>query len=250
MEKIINMTEQEQALIPGLPDDVAFDCISRVPYGSHSQIRPVCKKWRDLCLVTSPSFSRTGSGSAPQRTSSSSSKVGHAGETKARSPPPPPVYSLNLYNATIATWQRIETPEAIPMFSQCAIAGRQLVLVGGWDPKTLDPVAETRILDLATMAWREGRADGRRRGRSSPAPLFGAESLRGGGTRSKNALRSAEAYDVAADEWCRAYRRMSEERDKAQVVIPWGLEVHGGEAGTGPRAREVQPTSAEVYRRG
>ncbi|ONK57806.1 uncharacterized protein A4U43_C09F4280 [Asparagus officinalis] len=128
--------------------------------------------------------------------------------------------------------------------------GRQLVLVGGWDPKTLDPVAETRILDLATMAWREGRADGRRRGRSSPAPLFGAESLRGGGTRSKNALRSAEAYDVAADEWCRAYRRMSEERDKAQVVIPWGLEVHGGEAGTGPRAREVQPTSAEVYRRG
>uniref|UniRef100_J3LDX6 F-box domain-containing protein n=1 Tax=Oryza brachyantha TaxID=4533 RepID=J3LDX6_ORYBR len=33
-------------LIPGLPDDVAMECLARVPIRSHRAMRHVCRGWR------------------------------------------------------------------------------------------------------------------------------------------------------------------------------------------------------------
>ena len=46
--------EQEQQLIPGLPDEIGMECLVRVPYGSHSRMKSVCSGWRTL--FSRPSF--------------------------------------------------------------------------------------------------------------------------------------------------------------------------------------------------
>lgn len=41
------LVEPEAAeLIPGLPDDVAMECLARVPSRSHRAVRRVCRGWR------------------------------------------------------------------------------------------------------------------------------------------------------------------------------------------------------------
>ncbi|ERM99292.1 F-box/kelch-repeat protein At1g30090 [Amborella trichopoda] len=37
-------------LIPGLPDDIALNCLLRIPVHAHPLCRPVCKRWRSLLL--------------------------------------------------------------------------------------------------------------------------------------------------------------------------------------------------------
>ncbi|CAN1145789.1 F-box/kelch-repeat protein At1g30090 [Linum perenne] len=39
---------QTEPLIPGLPDDVALNCLLRLPVGSHSSCSTVCKRWHLL----------------------------------------------------------------------------------------------------------------------------------------------------------------------------------------------------------
>ncbi|QCD76975.1 hypothetical protein DEO72_LG1g597 [Vigna unguiculata] len=39
---------REEPLIPSLPDDVALNCLLRIPVQSHSACRAVCKRWHML----------------------------------------------------------------------------------------------------------------------------------------------------------------------------------------------------------
>jgi hypothetical protein len=43
-----------QETIPNLPDDIIRQCLLRVPYKSHSNLKAVCRKWRDV--VGKPEF--------------------------------------------------------------------------------------------------------------------------------------------------------------------------------------------------
>ncbi|KAF9595301.1 hypothetical protein IFM89_038436 [Coptis chinensis] len=45
-------------LIPGLPDDVALDCLLRLPVESHPSCRVVCKRWHLLLGTKERFFSR------------------------------------------------------------------------------------------------------------------------------------------------------------------------------------------------
>lgn len=210
---------EDHGLIPGLPEDVALDCIARIRFGSHSKIRPVCKKWRDL--LTSPSFSLH-----RHRLAAAEDLVffiqavdrAASGDAKVISPPP---CALTLYNATLATWHRIPTPDPVPIFAQVAAADGKVIVLGGWDPVTLDPVADVSVLDLVTMTWRRGRPMSSARSFFACAAGGGRVYVAGGHDESKNALRSAEAYDVAADEWVRL-PPMHEERDEAKGAILGG----------------------------
>ncbi|GJN21355.1 hypothetical protein PR202_gb08824 [Eleusine coracana subsp. coracana] len=110
--------------------------------------------------------------------------------------------------------------------SPCAAAGdgRHVAVVGGWDPRTLRPTSEVRVLDVLAGAWRRGRAmPGHARSFfGCCAGAGGHVYVAGGHDGDKNALRSALAYDVAADAW-RALPDMAEDRDEPQLVA-----VHGG----------------------
>lgn len=234
--------EEEQALIPGLPDDIALDCIARVPHRFLPSLRPICRRWRDL--VTAPSFRRHrerigtaedliflvqalgGYGAAIASDTKDPGKPAEATDLR------PPVYALSIYIATDGSWHRLVSPEPIPMFAQCVTVEGKLVLVGGWDPVTLDPVPIVRILDLVTGEWRKGRPMSTARSFFACAAVGGKVYVAGGHDGMKNALRTAEVYDVEADDWA-AMPAMVEERDESQGVAIggrfWVLSGYGTE---------------------
>ncbi|XP_008801509.2 F-box/kelch-repeat protein SKIP20-like [Phoenix dactylifera] len=263
--------EEEKALIPGLPDDIALDCLARVPHRFHSSLRPVCRRWRDL--VTAPFFyehrDRIGSaedliflvqalvpvGNGHQETAGEVKEQGKemaAAATKCR----PPVYGLSLYNATLGEWRRLAVAEPVPMFAQCAATGGKVVLVGGWDPVTLDPVEEVRVLDLVTGRWRRGASMVAARSFFACAAAGGRVFVAGGHDGQKNALRSAEAYDVATDQWA-ALPEMAEERDECQGAAAaaaggkfWAVSGYGTESqGRFDAAAEWYDAEAGEWRR-
>ncbi|PKU80317.1 F-box/kelch-repeat protein SKIP20-like [Dendrobium catenatum] len=234
--------EEDQALIPGLPDDIALDCIARVPQRFLPGLRPICRRWRDL--VTAPSFRRHREriGSAEdlifivQALGGTAASI--AGDAKDSGKPDsaadlhPPVYALSVYIATDGSWHRLASPDPIPMFAQCVTVEGKLILVGGWDPVTLDPVPDVRIVDLVTGEWRKGRPMSAARSFFACAAVGGRIYVAGGHDEMKNALRTAEIYDVEADEWA-AIPAMAEERDESQGVAIggrfWAISGYGTE---------------------
>ncbi|XP_072970201.1 F-box/kelch-repeat protein SKIP20-like [Typha angustifolia] len=235
---------EEEVLIPGLPDDVGLDCLARVPVRWHARLRHVCGRWRDL--VTDPVFQchRERIGAVEDLIYLVQAMVplphdeaaGGGGEHKAEDRIRPPEYGIHVYNATSGEWWRAAAPA--PAFAQVAAAGREVVVVGGWDPATLDPAAEVRIHDPATGTWRRGQAMPAP-ARSffacagDPAPTRRRVYVSGGHDANKNALRSAAAYDVAADEWS-PMAEMGDERDESQGVVVtgcgfWAVSGYGTE---------------------
>ncbi|KAB1218201.1 F-box/kelch-repeat protein SKIP20 [Morella rubra] len=237
----------QRQFIPGLPDEIAMDCLVRVPHQFHSIMKLVCHSWRSLivhpsfyqerrrfamaehmvCLIQPiPSSSpvRTESSDSDESASSNHNMTTEEEEVHTKSSSPPLIqYGLSIYNATRQTWHRMVKPsaahEGFPMFCQCVAlpASGKLLLLGGWDPNTLEPVPDVYVLDLIGGArWRRA------------APMLVARSffacgavgqstvyVAGGHDNQKNALRSAEVYDTNTDEW-RMLPPMAEERDECQ----------------------------------
>ncbi|THU51302.1 hypothetical protein C4D60_Mb06t29590 [Musa balbisiana] len=231
-----------KALIPGLPDDIALDCLARVPLRFHPGLRLVCPRWRDL--VTAPSFHRHREriGVAEDLIflvqavvpvdKGRGSDEGEEGRKGGAAACRPPVYGLSAYNATLGSWHRVVTPEQVPLFAQVAAVGREVVLLGGWDRASLEPTAEVRVLDLATGGWRRGAAMKAARSFFACAAVEGRVYVAGGHDGQKNALRSAESYDPVADAWS-ALPEMGEERDECQGVAAggrfWAVSGYGTE---------------------
>jgi len=257
-------------LIPGLPEELAIECLVRVPFQFHSSIKSVCRSWK--CVISSRSFikERIGFGKAESLlclvqplTSPPSPAMIEGGEMSQKKKEEEegesqmtqqllqpritgtPLYGLSVYNATLDTWHRVAIPERIPLFCECVAiqdAGKML-LIGGWDPETLQPVRDVFVLDFFA-----GEGSGRRfrRGRpmSAARSFFACASVgstkvyvAGGHDDQKNALRSAEVYDVEKDEWS-MLPPMTEGRDECHgfsmatdpgfcVLSGYGTETQG-----------------------
>ncbi|PKA62397.1 F-box/kelch-repeat protein [Apostasia shenzhenica] len=252
--------KESRELIPGLPEDIALDCLARVPHRFQPGIRPVCRRWRDL--VTSPSFRRrremigaaedlvfliqalVGPGGDNGGANEAAGDGKEQGKIAAVADLRPPVYGLSVYCAADGSWFRICSPNPVPRFAQCAAVEGKLVVVGGWDAATLDPVAEVRILDLATGEWRRGKPMSVARSFFACAAVGGIVYVAGGHDGMKNALRTAEAYDVAADEWV-DLPAMAEERDECK-----GVAIRGkfwAVSGYRTERQGIFDSSAEFY---
>ncbi|KAJ8755361.1 hypothetical protein K2173_019159 [Erythroxylum novogranatense] len=237
--------QEEQQLIAGLPNDIALDCLIRVPYQFHSCMKSVCHTWQSLishpsfyqerrksatseqilCLVQPlPAVDSTepsNGGFATGRTTEKEEEEGRKRQRPQQNINGTPQYALSIYNATHNLWQRTRPKDGIPIFCQCLTfqSSGKILLLGGWDPTTLEPVRDVYILDLigeTAGKWRRG------------APMKAARSffacavvgeytvyVAGGHDGRKNALKSAEMYNVDRDEWT-TLPDMIEERDESQ----------------------------------
>ncbi|KAJ6690799.1 F-BOX/KELCH-REPEAT PROTEIN SKIP4 [Salix koriyanagi] len=144
--------DQKQQLIPGLPDEIAMECLVRVPYQFHSNMKSVCHTW--LHLNSHPSFFQ-------QRLQSAAATAIKYLKTRDE-------------QAAAAHTQSHLMPRS---FSACGVVGPSAVCVAG------------------------------------------------GHDSQKNALRSAEAYDVETDQW-KMLPGMIEERDEFQG-LSWERGFHG-----------------------
>ncbi|CAH8347147.1 unnamed protein product [Eruca vesicaria subsp. sativa] len=231
-EEVSKRFQKCHGLIPGLPSELAIECMIRVPYKFQTAMKSVCTSWCNLLSDSSFSRERMRCGKAElllclvQPLTPPKPNAVEEGEKKELLQQQPrvsvtPRFGLSVYNATMSTWNRVAFPEQqIPLFCECVAvqASGKVLLIGGWDPVTLQPVKDVYVLELA------GEGSGRRwrKGASMKEPrsffacaLVGSTKIyvAGGHDDQKNALRSAEVYDVVRDEWL-SLPPMTEGRDE------------------------------------
>lgn len=258
--------QSRRDLISGLPEELATECLVRVPFEFHSSLKSVLRLWRSLisdrsfdrerrragkdesflCLVqplTSPTYPVNSSVDGEV----SEKKKEEEGESHSHQQQQPrvigtPLYGLSVYNATLDTWHRVAIPERIPLFCECVAlqdAGKVL-LIGGWDPETLQPVKDVFVLDFsaAGRSWRRGKPMSAARSFFACAAVGPTKVyVAGGHDDQKNAIKSAEVYDVEKDEWV-TIPPMTEGRDECHgfsmaadlgfcVLSGYGTETQG-----------------------
>ncbi|CAH8383773.1 unnamed protein product [Eruca vesicaria subsp. sativa] len=226
--------EVPKDLIPGLPSDLATECLIRVPHQFQPDMKSVCRSWRSLLSDSSFIKERRRCGKAelllclvqPLSPPKPASKAVGDTDTQLvmnekieKRVSITPRFCLSVYNATTATWNRVAFPQLqIPLFCECVAvqdAGK-ILLIGGWDPETLQPVKDVYVLDVSSRRWRRGASMKESRSFFSCATVGSTQVyVAGGHDEQKNALPSAEVYDVEKDEWS-TLPSMDEGRDECQ----------------------------------
>ncbi|CAM8972440.1 hypothetical protein QQ045_028414 [Rhodiola kirilowii] len=237
------------SLLPGLTDDVAMECLLRVPYRYHSQMAFVCRSWKSL--ISSSSFYKE-----RQRLSFAEHLlclVQPLPTTHIHTLEPipssdlvtqqQPSYGLTIYNATKQTWRPVSNQSSafqVPMFCHCVALplSNKLVLLGGWDPQTLQPVSTVYVFNFVTHCLAQAASMSKARSFFACAAVGDSRVYVAGGHDSqKNALKSAEVYDAEKDEWT-TLPDMDQERDECHgmswreeskfwVVSGYGTECQG-----------------------
>ncbi|XP_074586512.1 F-box/kelch-repeat protein At1g80440-like [Curcuma longa] len=231
-------------LISGLPDDVARECLIRLPFSSFPAARSVCRLWK--MEIDSPCFRcrRKAAGRTQhviaiaqvESTSASPTSTAKPGDSAAGGSPIA-AYHLSLFEPATGSWSRLPSPPSLPrglpLFSRLATVGIEVVLLGGWDPDSWAATDGVHVYNFGSGSWRRGATmPTPRRSFFACGAATGAASVlvAGGHDEEKNALRSAMAYDVGADTWA-ALPDMSMERDECRGVWLRGrFHVVGGYA--------------------
>jgi hypothetical protein len=201
-------------LIPGLPNDVAVDCLARVPHASHRALRRVCRRWRSATAAPAFASARAATGATEDLVyllQFGNPCADDGGPKDA--PGSTPAYGVAVYNVTTGEWRRELGAPPIPVFAQCAAVGTRLAVLGGWDPRTFEPVADVHLFDAGAGTWRRAAPMASARSFFACAEAGGRVYVAGGHDKHKNALKTAEAYDAGADAWD-PLPDMSEERDE------------------------------------
>ncbi|WOL08134.1 hypothetical protein Cni_G16886 [Canna indica] len=228
-----------EELIPGLPDEIARECLIRIHYDTFPTARSVCRLWqreirssffhrlRKTAGLTTPviAFAQAEPPLAPAA----------SGPAKKYASSASPSYRLTLFEPLTGDWSCLPPipglPHGLPLFSNLAAVDRELVVIGGWDPETWAASDGVYIYDFTTGAWRRGAPmPGPRRSFFACAASADLRTVfvAGGHDEEKNALRSAMAYDLAADAWT-PMPDMAQDRDECRGAFLRGaFHVIGG----------------------
>ncbi|KAK8655806.1 hypothetical protein V6N13_108372 [Hibiscus sabdariffa] len=207
--------------LPGLPEELGLECLSRLPYNSHRLASRVCQRWRDL--LQSPDFYYH------RRKLGYTQKVAclvlafNGGTLDGpKKPGASPCYGIAVFDSMTQSWDRLApVPKylnGLPLFCQLASCERKLVVMGGWDPVSYDPVSDVFIYDFMTRQWKQGKDMPAKRSFFAVGACSSRVYIAGGHDENKNASRSAWVYDVRKDEWTRL-GELSQERDECEGVV-------------------------------
>ncbi|KAG6505748.1 F-box/kelch-repeat protein At2g44130-like [Zingiber officinale] len=185
----------ETELIPGLSDDVALQCLLRLPFYSISVARGVCRRWRRE-LSASSSFYRLRKAAGLARPVFIVLFLKMPSIFYYR-------WRLAFYEPATGAWgiRPLTDDNNLRGRQHCrhvVVVGRELVLVGGWDERRLHDTAEVNIYDLVTGDWRPGAP--------IPRPL-NYDTCVAAGPRNvfvsgwKDDPSSTLVYDMATDTW-------------------------------------------------
>ncbi|KAF3614549.1 putative F-box/kelch-repeat protein-like [Capsicum annuum] len=238
-------------LLPDLPNDIALECLIRLPLDQFSIASSVCSNWKRE--IKHPAFLQRRKDSGLNRpvfalvqavVTAITQPSGTINLSSTQ------FYRLALYDQEKGSWYDVppipELVDGLPMFCRVVGVGSELVVIGGCDPVTWRVMDCVFIYSFISGTWRRG-ADmpGDQRlffGCSSDSKRFVV--VAGGHNDEKNALRSALLYDAAGDDWI-TLPEMAVERDECKCVFYHGtFHVIGGYP---THAQGQFQRSAEVY---
>ncbi|GLJ06604.1 hypothetical protein SUGI_0042860 [Cryptomeria japonica] len=216
-------------VITSLPEEIARECLLRVPYKCHPNLMSVCRKWE--AVVKSPRFyqDRKRFGLKQQflclaATLPADNRKEHGKRVRR-------ICAYDLVDESCETLPPIpDFPDGIPHLSHLlSTPTEKLVVMGGWHPLTWQSLTTVFVYEFSSAQWRRGVDMPTVRSLfscscSSSSLIY----VTGGHDDDKKALRSAEVYDVEHDRWD-VLPDMKEERDEcASVFIDEKLFVMSG----------------------
>ncbi|CAN4098364.1 unnamed protein product [Withania somnifera] len=222
-------------LIPGLPNDIALECLIRLPLDQFPKAVSVSKNWKSQ--ITLPEFLRRRKISgmtqpvlAMVQAMVATVKKPEGGIALSSTQ----VYRLSVCDLENGSWYDLppipELIDGLPRFCRIVGVGSDLVVIGGCDPDTWRVMDCVFVYSFLSGSWRRGSdMPGHQR------LFFGCASdsnrmiiVAGGHDDEKNALKSVLSYDVVKDEWG-TLPDMFMERDECKVVFHKGkFHVIGG----------------------
>ncbi|KAE8662970.1 F-box/kelch-repeat protein [Hibiscus syriacus] len=220
-------------LIPGLPNDIARECLVRVPYNDFSNIAFTCKDWK--LEIHLPEFfrHRRAAGCSKHVVVMTQSRVDPDRDSGLKCQALP-LYRVVVFEPDTGDWWEMPPVPGcsygLPVFCQVVGVGLNVVVMGGLDPDTFDVRDEVYVYNFLSATWR--------RGANMPGVkrvFFGCASdsdrmvfVAGGHDGDKNALRSVMAYDVDTNKWVQL-PDMDRERDECKGIFHLGkFHVIGG----------------------
>ncbi|XP_047328840.1 F-box/kelch-repeat protein At2g44130-like [Impatiens glandulifera] len=223
----------ELDLIPGLPEELGVECLARLHYKARPSASRACRRW--LNLLETPQFyslrKQLGftnhmacllQSLPPPPSSKSSPSEQDDGKTTAAAASSSPSCVITVFDPATREWDRLphipNSTNGLPLFCQIASSEGKLVLMGGWDPVSYDPVSSVFVFDFVTRRWRRGKDMPSRRSFFAIGAVDCKVLIAGGHDVNKNALDSAWAYDVRKDEWSEL-PKMSHERDECEGLV-------------------------------
>lgn len=227
------------AVIIDLPDDVVRQCLMRVPYMSHKNLKAVCPGWE--AMLSDPSFysDRKLSGNSDTLLCFLKRNTEYH------------VNGITVYDPVKGTSESvpINIPHCgrIPVSCKCVCVNRKLVLIGGLHPSNKREMKTIYIYDFVSARWSRGADIPNLRYLFAYAACSstGRIYFAGGHDGHHNALATAEAYDVEEDKW-EVLPPMSQPRNDCRGVCTEGkFVVLGGFRKDGALRRAER--SAEVF---
>lgn len=207
-------------LIPGLPDDIALEFLTRLHYDTHGCAASVCQNWRRLFHSKDFYNHRKQSGFTCKVACLAQSVPFPSGSDVK--PTKQAMYGLTVYNPENGDWDRIDPipkyPSGLPLFCQLASSEGKLVLLGGWDPASYKPVKDVFVYEFTTRRWVQKKDMPCSRSFFAVGASNGKIFIAGGHDDGKNALKTAYCYDLESNEWTEL-THMNEERDECEGVI-------------------------------
>ncbi|KAF9593321.1 hypothetical protein IFM89_021490 [Coptis chinensis] len=224
-------------IIPCLPEDIGFECLTRLSYTTHRVASRVCHQWRVLLQSKEFYYQRKKEGKTHKVAClvySLPSQTGSDGRKQTGSPSPS--YGIVVFDPVNDNWVKLNPipkyPNGLPLFCQVSSVEGKLVVMGGWDPVSWDPVSHVFVYDFMTQRWTQGNDMPSKRSFFAASAFDGRVYIAGGHDESKNALKSAWVYSVREDEW-NELTELSEERDECQGLIVgnefWVVSGYGTE---------------------
>lgn len=147
-------------LIPGLPNDIAHECMLSIPYNHLSKAAFVCKGWK--VEIELPEFlkHRKAASYSQSFIVMVQARVNGNQDCQSAKYPPTPVYGLTVYEPKTGIWSELPPipwlSNGLPMFCWLAGVGSDLVVIGEWDPKTWIVSNNVYIYNFVLATWRHG----------------------------------------------------------------------------------------------
>ncbi|KAF3683164.1 RNA binding,RNA binding isoform 1 [Capsicum annuum] len=205
-------------LLPGLPEDIALECLTRLHYSTHHIASRVCRRWNRILQSKSFYYHRKQTGF----THKAACLVQALPAPSERKQMGQPRYAISVFDSVTHTWDRVNPipkyADGLPMFCQIGSTEGKLIVMGGWNPTTWDPIKDVFVYDFMTCLWKKCKDMPEPRSFFAMGACGGRVFIAGGHDESKNAMRTAWVFDIELNEWTEL-PGMSEERDECEGVI-------------------------------
>ncbi|KZV53309.1 F-box/kelch-repeat protein-like [Dorcoceras hygrometricum] len=210
--------ERNHQLIPCLPEDIALECLARLHFSAHRVSSQVCKGWRELIQSKDFYYHRKKYGFTHKVACLVQALPAESGSKPANQPR----YAISLFDPLTRSWDRLDQvpkyPDGLPMFCQITSTEGKIVVMGGLDPSSWEPVKDVFMYDFTTLEWTKCADMPSVRSFFAAAGVDGKVIIAGGHDASKNALNSAWIFDIKRNEWSEL-PRMKEERDECEGIV-------------------------------